>query len=335
MKFTIADIAEKAQVSKMTVSRVLNGNGYVAKDTVEKVNKVIKEFGYQPNLLARSLASKQTMFLGIIIPKIEHMFMDNYIAQIISGVTDVSMQNKYRIILCPVDPQGEEKGMGYLNLARSRMLDGMILLKTKFNDINIPLLADSGFPFVLVNHKKYSHDVNFVDSRNIKGAKVAMEYLYQKGHRKIAFVAGSLDETNGKDRLKGYQEAVKEFGLEYRENWVINGDFNKETAYMAAGDLLNGHEKPTAIFCSDDYMALGVMERIKEAGLTVPKDVAVIGFDDIEIGSYVKPALTTIRQPLYQLGKTAAEVLIRIINKDQKTPVHKLLDVELVKRESC
>ena len=214
MKTTIADIAKKAKVSKMTVSRVLNGKGHVAKSTIEKVNKVINEFGYQPNLLARGLASKRTMFLGIIIPKIEHMFMDNYIAQIISGVTDVAMQNKYRIILCPVDPWGEQDGMEYLNLARGKMLDGMILLKTKFNDDNIPVLAGSGFPFVLVNHKKYSQNISFVDSRNIKGARMAVEYLYEKGHRKIAFVEGSLDETNAKDRLKGYEEAIRELEKE-------------------------------------------------------------------------------------------------------------------------
>ena len=335
MKITIADIAKKAKVSKMTVSRVLNEKDHVAKSTIEKVNKVIEEFGYQPNLLARSLASKRTMFLGIIIPKIEHMFMDNYIAQIISGVTDISMQNKYRIILCPVDPWSEQNGKEYLNLARGRMLDGMILLKTKFNDVNIPILAESGFPFVLVNHKKYSQNVNFVDSRNIKGAKMAMEYLYKKGHRKIAFVAGSLDETNAKDRLKGYEEAIKEFDLEYRNDWVVNGDFDKEKAYQEAEKLLKHREKPTAIFCSDDYMAIGVIDRLKEFGLSVPDDMAVMGFDDIEIGAYIKPSLTTIRQPIYELGKTAAEVLLKIMNREQKTPVHKLLNVELIERESC
>lgn len=335
MKITIADIAKKAQVSKMTVSRVLNGKGYVSREKVEKVNNIIKDSGYQPNLLARSLASKRTMFLGIIIPKIQHMFMDNYIAQIISGVTDVSMQKKYGIMLCPVDPGSDQNGMGYLNLARGRMLDGIILLKTKFNDANIPILAESEFPFVLVNHKNYSQNVNFVDSRNIEGAKMAMEYLYQKGHRKVAFIAGSLDETNAKDRLKGYQESIKEFKFENRDEWVVDGDFDQEKAYLAAGKLLNLSEKPTAIFCSDDYMALGVMKRVKEFGLSIPDDIAVIGFDDIEIGAYVKPALTTIRQPLYKLGKTAAEVLLDIINNDLQTPVHKLLDVELVRRDSC
>ena len=335
MKTTIACIAKKAKVSKATVSRVISGKGYVAKSTSEKVNKVIKEFGYQPNLLARSLASKRTMFLGVIIPKIEHMFMDNYIAQIISGVTDVAMKNKYRIMLCPIDPWGEQNGMEYLNLARGKMLDGMLLLKTKFNDANIPVLAESGFPFVLVNHKKNSQNINFVDSRNIKGAKMAVEYLYEKGHLKIAFVEGSLDETNAKDRLKGYEEAIRELDLENRNEWIVNGDFDKDKAYMETDKLLNCRERPTAIFCSDDYMAIGVMERIKEFGLSVPEDIAIIGFDDIEIGAYVKPSLTTIRQPLHELGKTAAEVLLKIINKEQKTPVHKLLNVELIKRESC
>jgi len=334
MKTTIADIAKRANVSKMTVSRVLNGKGHVAQSTINKVKKVIEDVGYQPNLLARGLASKRTMFLGVIIPKIEHMFMDNYIAQIISGVTDVSIENKYRIILCPVDPDGEQNGMEYLNLARGKMLDGMILLKTKFNDTNIPILAESGFPFVLVNHKRYSQNVNFVDSQNTKGAKMAVEYLYNKGHRKIAFVAGSLDETNAKDRLKGYEEAIKIFKLQYRDEWIINGDFDKEKAYREAEKLLNHQEKPTAIFCSDDYMAIGVIDRIKEYGLSVPDDIAIVGFDDIEIGAYIKPSLTTIRQPIYDLGKSAAETLLKIINKEQNTPVRKLLNVELVQRES-
>ena len=335
MRFTIADIAEKAQVSKMTVSRVLNGKGYVARQTVERVNRIIEEYGYQPNILARSLASKKTMFLGIIIPKIAHMFMDNYIAQIISGITDVSIQNRYQILLCPVDPSAEPKGMQYLNLARTRMLDGMILLKTKFDDLNIPMLAESGFPFVLVNHKKNSPNINYVDSRNVRGAKIAMEFLYQKGHRKIAFITGSLDETNGKDRLKGYREAMKNYGLAIRNNWVLHGDFDKDQAYREAGNLLDGNDRPTAIFCSDDYMALGVIQRIHETGLKVPHDIAVIGFDDIEIGSFFKPALTTIRQPLYHLGKTSAEVLMDLIDNKLREPVHKMLDVELIRRESC
>ena len=334
MKVTIDDIAKKANVSKMTVSRVLSGKGPVAKKTSARIKQIIDELDYQPNLIARSLSSKKSMILGVIIPKIEHMFLDNYIAQILSGVTDIAIQNNYRIMLCPVEIK-EDRNTDYLNLARSKLFDGMILLKTKDNDPNIPVLADAGFPFVLVNYKRYSKNINFVDSQNYKGAKIAVEYLHESGHRDIAFVAGTMDETNAKDRLKGYQDAMTDLGLSYDDDRIVYGDFNKKTAYQEAVKFFKRRKKPTAVFCSDDYMAIGVMERIKEEGLSIPDDVAVVGFDDIELAAYVKPALTTIRQPIYKLGKTAAEVLLKLINGDQKKAIHKLLNVELVKRASA
>jgi len=334
MKLTLVDIAKMANVSKMTVSRVLSGKGPVAAKTKAHILKIVDELNYQPNLIARSLASKQTMILGIIIPKIEHMLLDNYIAQVISGITDIAMQNNYRIMLCPFEPEQQHKSE-YMNIARSKLITGMILVKTKYDDPNITDLADHGFPFVLVNHKKYSKKINFVDSRNIEGAKIAVNYLYEKGHKEIAFVAGSMDETNGKDRYKGYVDAMKKLGLPFRPEWVVNGDFNKEKAYIEAKKLIKPGKKPTAIFCSDDYMALGVIQHIKEVGLTVPDDIAIIGFDDIELASYTKPALTTIRQPIYDLGKTAAEILLNLIDNKTTSPVHKLLNVELVKRESA
>jgi len=334
MKTTLADIAKKANVSKMTVSRVLSGKGQVAPKTTERVKKIIAELDYQPNLIARSLASNKSMMLGVIIPKIEYMFLDNYIAQILSGVTDVALQNNYRIMLYPIDPL-QDNDSECLNLARSKLIDGMILVKTKSNDPNIAVLADSGFPFILVNNKKYSKKINFVDSQNIKGASIAVKYLYDLGHRDIAFVAGSMDETNGKDRLKGYKNTVKSLGLKYCNEWIVYGDFNKEKAYQESEKLLKGKKRPTAIFCADDYMAIGVMERIKEEGLTIPDDIAIVGFDDIELAAYVKPTLTTIRQPIYELGKTAAQVLLNLIKGKQKVPLHKLLNVELLKRESA
>lgn len=333
MKTTIADIAKKANVSKMTVSRVLSGKGQVAKETRKRILAITEELGYHPNLIARSLASKQSMILGVIIPKIEHMFLDNYIAQILSGVTDVALQNDYRIMLCPIEPKPDQS-QDYLRVARSKLLDGMILLKTKSGDPNIPVLAEIGFPFVLVNHKRYSNAISFVDSENIRGAKLAVEYLYKAGHREIGFVAGSLDETNGKDRFKGFQDAMKEHGLPINNDWIINGDFKKDVAYQESEKILSGTALPSAIFCSDDYMAIGVMEKIKEKGLSVPADISIIGFDDIELAEYVKPALTTIRQPIYNLGRASAEVLLNLIKDQAKSPIHKLLNVELIERES-
>ena len=333
MKIKLADIAKKANVSKMTVSRVISGKGQVAQETKDRILKIIDELGYQPNLIARSLASNRSMMLGVIIPKIQHMFLDNYIAQILSGVTDVALQNNYRIMLCPIEPKPDQD-QEYLNQARSKLLDGMLLLKTKIEDPNIDVLAESGFPFVLINHKKYTKNINFVDSQNIQGARLAVQHLYEKGHRDIAFIAGSMDETNARDRLKGFQETMLEFGLTCREHWILYGDFNQETAYHESNKLFQGAKIPSAVFCSDDYMAIGVINRIKEQRLNIPEDIAIIGFDDIELAAYIKPTLTTIRQPIYDLGKTGAQILLNLIDGKQSVPVHKLLNVELIKRDS-
>ncbi len=334
MKTTLAEIAELANVSKMTVSRVLTGKGQVAEPTQRRILEIIEDLGYQPNWMARSLASRRSMILGVLIPKIEHMFLDNYIAQVLSGVMDVALRENYQVLLYPVNANSGNN-MEYLNVAKTKLLDGMILLKTKVNDQNISTLATDGFPFVLVNHKKYSDSIHFVDSQNIQGARMAVQYLYEKGHRKIAFVCGSMDETNGIDRLQGFREAMNNYGLGCNENWIIEGDFNQDMAYSNSCCLFSGNEKPTAVFCADDYMAIGVMHRLKELGLSVPEDVAIIGFDDIEMAEYIRPSLTTIRQPICDLGKCAAEILLETITSKPEKPVHRLLDVELIQRESA
>ena len=334
MNITIADIAKKARVSRMTVSRVLNNSGPVASDTAKKIKSIMKELNYHPNLIARSLSSKRTMTIGVVIPKTEKLFLDNYIAQILSGVTDIAQKNNYRITLIPVNHSNEIEG-NYLTYARSKLFDGLILLKTKINDPYLPELAKSGFPYILVNYRMSSDNYNFVDSENIKGAELAVEYLYKKGHRKIAFIAGSMDEVNAKDRFRGYRNALKKYGLPLKDEYIIYGDFNKETAYENSTKLLELENRPTAIFSSDDYMALGVIEQIKQYYLSVPKDIAVIGFDNIEIGEFSKPALTTIKQPMYEIGKTSLEALIELIKKVKRNPVRLMLKTELVIRESA
>lgn len=334
MKVTIADIAKKANVSKMTVSRVLSGKGQVAPETAERIRRIAEKMEYHPNLIARSLASKQTKILGVIIPKIEHMFLDNYIAQILSGVTDIALQNDYKIILCPVDVT-QKSETAYLNISRTKMLDGMILVKTKINDPNLKKLVEIDFPFVLVNYKSSSDKIHYIDSHNIKGAHMAVEYLYNSGHRKIAFVAGSMDETNARDRMKGFKTAMQSYNLHCPDEWIIYGDFSKEKAYSESEKLFTGVTIPSAIFCSDDYMAIGVMEQINKKNLRIPEDVAVMGFDDIELAAYVKPSLTTIRQPIYELGKSSAQMLLNIVDGKENIQNHKILDVELIRRESA
>jgi LacI family transcriptional regulator len=334
MKITLADIAKKANVSKMTVSRVLGGKGPIAAETRRRVMRIIDEMGYHPNLIARSLASRRSMILGVIIPWKERLLLDNYVAQVLSGVMDAARNHHYRILLCPVEIRREDDQQ-YLNIARTRLLDGMILVQTKMDDPSIDALAGMGFPFVLVNQRRYSRLCSFVDSQNIKGAQTAVRHLHGLGRREIACVAGSMDETNARDRLQGYRKAMKELGLPVREDWIVYGDFDQETAFQESLRLFSGVRRPTAVFCSDDTMAIGVVKRILDLGLRIPGDVAVVGFDDIEPASYVQPALTTIRQPMAGLGRASVDLLLELISGKQKAPVRRMLPTELVRRESA
>lgn len=332
-KTTISDIADRAKVSKMTVSRVLSGKGPVAEKTAERIREIMEEMNYQPNLIARSLSSQKTMTIGVVIPKTEKLFLDNYIAQVLSGVTDVAQMRNYRIMLLPIDLEKDKHG-SYMNHARSKLIDGMILLKTKIDDPFLVELADSSFPFVLVNHKPEGGSYNYVDTENVIGAKLAITYLHEKGHTNIAFICGAMNESNAKDRLEGYKTAMLELGLEVRNENIVCGEFSKEKAFNEVGKLLALGERPTAIFCSDDYMAIGAIEKIKSEGLKVPDDIAVIGFDNIEIGPFVRPTLTTVKQPMYELGESAANILLELIEGVKEKPISKLLPTELIIRNS-
>ena len=332
MKITIADIARKANVSKMTVSRVINKTGSVANDTRDRIEKLIRELNYYPDHIARSLSSKSTRTIGIVIPKKEKIFMDNYIAHVLSGVSEVLKKEDYRIMLFPVDVNNEFEISG---LSQGNLVDGLILLKISDNDNYMKKLSEGIMPTIRINNRDDGEKINFIDTENIKGAKLAMNYLYQKGHRKIGFVCGRLDETNGMDRFVGYKESLENFGLEYNEKWIIKGDFDKDQANKNAEKLLAMKNKPTAIFSSDDYMAFGVVEKIIEMGYNVPQDFAIVGFDDIDIASILRPALTTVHQPMHKLGAEAAQILLDIISGKLQTPVKRFLDVKLVERESA
>ncbi|WP_456443314.1 LacI family DNA-binding transcriptional regulator [Caldithrix abyssi] len=333
-KITIADIAREAGVSAMTVSRYLNGKGPVAASTAERIKAIIERLQYNPNWLARSLSSKKSMIIGVTIPRIEHALLDNYIAQILSGVTDVALQNDYRIMLLPFNPEHGTDNE-FSSWYHSKMFDGLILLKTLHRDPRIKSLAEQKIPFVLANHKYYAPDVHFIDVNNKLGIRLAVEYLVQNGRSRIAFVAGDLRETNARDRWNAFCKTMQEQNLTVNKEWVIHGQFNQEIAYRESDKLFQGKTIPDAVVCSDDYMAIGVMRRIKERGLRIPDDVAVIGFDDIEIAAYIQPALTTVRQPIEKIGRLAAESLLKLLNGKVDQPIRRLLSVQLIKRESA
>jgi DNA-binding LacI/PurR family transcriptional regulator len=333
-KITLNDIADLTGVSAMTVSRVVSGKGIVAEPTKQKILKTIEQLDYKPNLIARSLSSQRTMTIGVIIPKTKQVFLDNYIAQILSGVMTVVKQQDYRLMIYPVEEHEKSHNL-YLDIVKSKLLDGFIMLKPRINDANLESLIDFGFPTILINHRTIDKRVNFIDTKNVEGAKIAVKYLFEKGCRDIAFVSGSIEESNGVDRLNGYKEAMLQLGLPLNPKWIIDGNFDAGRAYQEVDRLLEAKTIPDAIFCADDYMAISVMERVIERELSVPDDIAVIGFNNIDIAKYTRPALTTIKQPLLMMGKLAAESLIALIERTSLPPIQKLLDLQLIVRESA
>lgn len=335
MKVTLTDIAVRAGVSRMTVSRVLSQKKGVSLSTSQTIKKIAEEMGYHPNLIARSLSTQKSMTIGIFIPKTKNVLLDIYMSQILSGVIDILEENDYKMMFFPFSYQNLSNENPYLNAISGNLIDGMILLKTRQNDPYLKDLAKSGFPFVLVNHRNSSSSYNFVDSRNVEGARLAVEYLFRLGHRKIAFVEGTMSETNAIDRKTGYLETLKNLGIPLVEEYIINGDFSQSLAYQNCDRLLDLKDRPTGIFCSDDYMAIGVINKIRSRGLSVPEDISVVGFDDIDIISYFRPPITTIKQPIYEIGEKSAEILLSLIQGNTKPPIHEFMDVRLIERSSC
>jgi DNA-binding LacI/PurR family transcriptional regulator len=333
-KTTLLDIARQTGVSAMTVSRVVSGKGIVAEPTRKLIQEVIDQLDYKPNLVARIFSSQRTMTIGVIVPKVQQVFLDNYIAQVLSGVMTVVKQRDYRLMLYPVE-ETEKSNNIYLDIIRSKLLDGLIMLKPKINDPSLEALFDSGFPTVLINHRTTDPRVNFIDSKNFEGAGIAVKYLSEKGCQRIAYFSGSREESNGIDRLEGYKSSMKQLGLALNPEWIIETDFDASKAYHAVDGLFNGEMHPDAIFCADDYLAIAVIKRLIELEVNVPDDVAVIGFNNIDLARYARPALTTIRQPLLRIGKLAAESLISLVEQSCQPPIQTLLDIELVVRESA
>lgn len=333
-KITLKDIADIAGVTSMTVSRVVSGKGSVKETTRQRILKIVREMDYKPNLLARSLSSMRSMTIGVIIPKTEQVFLDNYLAQILTGIMAVVKEYDYKLMIYPVE-DSESKGNLYLTVARSKLVDGIILLKPKIHDKNLKSLAESGFPYILVNHRSEEQFYNYIDTDMHGSTVMVTEYLFEKGCRRIGFVAGNREEQNSLDQLAGYHSGLKKMGLNFEEDLVIYAEGHAGKAYSDMDNWLSPHQMPDAIICATDYIAIAVMDRLKSENISVPDDIAVVGFNDIDLAKFTQPKLTTVKQPLLGLGKTAAENLIGLIEGEKTSPVQTSLDLQLIVRESA
>jgi len=340
MSVTIRDVAKLAGVSVSTVSLVFNNKGYVSSQTKAKVLEAAEKLGYAPSMIARKFATGKTNTIGLLAFISHEHPLGGFYMPVISGIIDVCGKANYAFQL---DIKGEDK-KGVLNkskifvrIAKQKMLDGLLVLShwpLQFEDIFN--LLELKFPFVIVESGLSNHRVNCVEIDNFTGACKAVEYLLKLGHKRIGYISGPVDQKDAQDRLKGYIETLRQHKISLDEDLIYYGDFHKRSGYKGMNRLLSLSSPPSAVFVANDNMCLGAMKAINKKGLSIPEDISVIGFDDIEAAAHTTPSLTTIHQPRYVLGQKAAELLIETMkNRSSQDPKRVLLNTELIIRDSC
>ncbi|MBS3765314.1 LacI family DNA-binding transcriptional regulator [Candidatus Bipolaricaulota bacterium] len=337
MADTLDQVAEIAGVSRATVSRVINNQKNVTEETRKKVQEAIKKSGYKPHGVARSLAKNETGIIGLVIPEaVSRLFSDPFFAPFIRSVTEECNELGYELMLSLLTTPDEEEKL-YPDIISNSFLDGLLIASNPVEDPLIEALIDDGTPFVSVGRHP-NEQANYVDVNNYGGAKQAIEYLVNSGHERIATITGPLDQAPAIDRLRGYKDALKEADLEVEDELIYEGDFTEESGSTGIHKLLANF--PTAVFAANDLIAIGVLKELKEMNKKVPEDVAIVGFDDIQASSAVEPPLTTISQPIDDLGRVSVRCLKNLIERKQSNeqndqePIRKVLDTELIVRSS-
>jgi len=335
-KITIKDIARMANVSHTTVSRALNNKSRIKNETKEKILTIARELNYQPNFIARSLVMKKTKTLGLVITNIANPFY----TELAQGIEATVRGLGYNIIFCSThsDLSAEKH---YIDMLRSKGVDGIIFSSAHMDDPNILVLAEEAFPIVLVNRRTYHpivrEKVDYVGIDNILGGFLAVEHLIRLGHQRIGIIGGSSESSVGFERLEGGKRALSTYGLEAMGDYFLEGDFLKGSGYRGGKEFLKMAEPPTAIFATNDYMALGTYQAIVEEGQKVPENIALIGFNDIEFTAIKGVELTTIGQKKYEMGALAVKILVEKIEGGESKPSTKeiFLKPELIIRKTC
>jgi LacI family transcriptional regulator len=328
---TIKDIAREAGVSYSTVSRVVNNFEYIKPETRERVLTAMTRLGYVANQQARSLVGGRSQVVGLLI----HAFDSPYIGLIIEGIDEAVAEAQYDLMLYTTHRRKSRELTFVASLTRG-LADGLLLVLPRDTEAYLDTLGRQGFPFVLVDYKAQSSDTPAVSATNFEGAYDAMTYLLDLGHKRIGFITGNMETGSAtNERLRGYETALADRGILLDPILIYEGDFFQPSGLQGANYLLSLSTPPTAIFASNDVMASGVYEAIRARGLRIPQDVSVIGFDDIPLAAQLHPRLTTVRQPLVEMGRLATQRLLRTIEEDlEEPPGYIELPTELVVRDS-
>ncbi|MGQ9622690.1 MAG: LacI family DNA-binding transcriptional regulator [Candidatus Caldatribacteriaceae bacterium] len=333
-KITINDIAWEAGVSKATVSRVLNNPGKVAEETRRKVLEAIQRRNYRPNPLARALTVKKTGVIGVVVSDISNPFY----AVMVRSIEEVCRAHAYHIFLCNTDGRDEEEEF-YIDSLIEKRVDGIILGSVHLESKSFEKLKEAEIPFIFVSRlPRNREECDYVMIDNVLGGYMATRYLLSLGHTRIAYLGGRWNTSSNLDRFEGYKKALQEVGIEIKEEYIRCGEFSMEGGYREGLRIIDsGERRPTAVFCANDAMAIGLLEACREGKIRVPEELSVIGFDDIPLSALGCIQLTTVSQSIADLGALSGKMIIDKITDAEKrnTKQQVVFPPKLVVRKTC
>ena len=325
---TIKDVARLAGVSTTTVSHVINKTRFVAEATQEKVMEAVKELNYAPSAVARSLKCNSTRTIGMLVTQSTNLFF----SEVIDGVESYCYRQGYTLILCNTGGI-YEKQRDYIRMLAEKRVDGILVMCSDLTEELSEMLArHKDIPKVIMDWGPESSQADKIIDNSEEGGYLATKYLIDRGHKDIACLSGHFEKLACQERIAGYRRAMAEANLSVDEDWILEGNFECDTAVLAADKIVAMDKKPSAVFCFNDTMALGLMSRLQQKGIRVPEDMSVIGYDNIELAEYFSPPLTTVHQPKRRVGKNAFEILLeRIKDKEHEKRVFEM-HPEIVER---
>jgi LacI family transcriptional regulator len=326
---TIREVAEIAKVSPTTVSHVVNNTRFVSDDVRTRVVAAMRELNYRPNALARSLRRGETHTLGLILPDSANPFF----AEVGHAIEGAAFALGYSVILCNTENDDNKERL-YTEVLENKQVDGMIFVAAGENHEAISAIGKNGLPLVVVDRDMCSLELDTVTTDNHHGGMIATQHLLSLGHQIIGCITGPSNITPSAERVTGYNSALRQAGILVEESLLVRGDFHAPSGYSAAMQILQRHLRPTAIFVCNDMMAIGALRAAAQLGLRVPEDVAIVGFDDIELASYTTPPLTTVAQPKQEIGQLAVKLVFERMGSPSLPPRHNVLSTRLIIRES-
>ena len=331
-KITIKEIAEMAGVSKSTVSRAIDGNPRISDETRSKIFSIIEQYGYTPNAAARNLARNKTNAVGIVMPHGESaIYSTTFFQETLKGICNTVSDSNYDVLITAGNPTEPE---AIKRLISTSKVDGIILLRSSLRDDNIETLLENNFPFVLISSSSGYKNIYSVDNNNEDAARSLTKHILENDKGKVAFIGGVESSTVTIQRLEGYKRCLEDSGFGINEAYICQGDFSERHGYDSMKKLMTMPVKPDSVIIMDDYMCIGAMKYLEEQNISIPQEISVACFNESSYTKYSKPAITAVKVDSYQLGLSAAEILLSVLNDKIVEPGCKYIGHEILKRES-